>query len=52
MEEKREEDFDQEFDDEELDLTKDAFFSDFFVAIILVFNYLGNLISIKIGIPC
>ena len=28
MEEKREEDFDQEFDDEELDLTKDAFFSD------------------------
>ncbi|MFX1419623.1 MAG: hypothetical protein ACFE9N_11945 [Promethearchaeota archaeon] len=28
MEEKREEDFEQEFDDEELDLTKDAFFSD------------------------
>ena len=28
MEEKREEDLDQEFDDEELDLTKDAFFAD------------------------
>jgi len=28
MEEKREEDFEQKFDDEELDLTKDAFFSD------------------------
>jgi len=28
MEEKREEDFDKEFDDEELDLTKDAFFAD------------------------
>ncbi len=28
MEEKREEDFDQEINDEELDLTKDAFFSD------------------------
>ena len=28
MEDKREEDFDKEFDDEELDLTKDAFFSD------------------------
>jgi hypothetical protein len=28
MEGKREENFDQEFDDEELDLTKDAFFSD------------------------
>ena len=28
MEEKKEEDFDQEFDDEELELTKDAFFSD------------------------
>ncbi|MFX1379290.1 MAG: hypothetical protein ACFFA4_09360 [Promethearchaeota archaeon] len=28
MEEKREEKFDQEFDDEELDLTKDAFFTD------------------------
>ncbi|MFX0021748.1 MAG: hypothetical protein ACFE9S_05445 [Candidatus Hermodarchaeota archaeon] len=28
MEEKREEDFNQEFDDDELDLTKDAFFSD------------------------
>ncbi|MFX1591754.1 MAG: hypothetical protein ACFFCL_03580 [Promethearchaeota archaeon] len=27
MEEKREEDFEEEFDDEELDLTKDAFFS-------------------------
>ncbi len=28
MEEKREEDFEQEFDEEDLDLTKDAFFSD------------------------